>query len=76
LRAPCFDLSGSIYVRAVINQYDVDGPFALIDAMDHPVCATTCRVIAAQFVGQWLADPIGVVEQWSNQELCDRCRDR
>jgi len=60
----------------VINTYDVDDPSGIIDAVDHPVCTTTCEVISAQFAGKRLADPMRVVQQWSGQELGDRCRDR
>ncbi len=69
------NLSGSVDVRAVINAYDVDDPFHLIDAEDHPVSAAACGVIAAQFAGKRLADPMRVIQEWSGQELGDRCRD-
>jgi hypothetical protein len=63
-------------VRSVINASDVDDPFRLIDAVDHPVSATTCGVITVQFARKRLANPVRVVQQWSGQELGDRCRDR
>lgn len=62
LRTRCFDLSGSVYVRTVINTYDVDDTFGLIDAVNHPVSPTAREVIAAQFAGKRLADPAWVVQ--------------
>jgi hypothetical protein len=69
-------LPGPVDVRAVINANDVDGPFGLINAVDHSVCAAACGVIAAQLAGERLADPLRVVEQRPGQELSDRCRNR
>lgn len=62
LRTRCFDLSGSVYVRTVINTYDVDDTFGLIDAVNHPVSPTARGVIATQFAGKGLADPAWVVQ--------------
>jgi hypothetical protein len=45
----------------VINAYDVDGPRGLIDAVDHSIGAPACGVIADQFAGEWLTDPMRVV---------------
>jgi hypothetical protein len=34
----------------MINPYDVDGPFALVEAVDHTVSAAAGRAIAVWFV--------------------------
>ena len=43
---------GSGRRRAVIDAYDVHDPFGLIDAVDHPVGAAPCGVIAVQLAGE------------------------
>ena len=44
----------------MVNTDDVHDPFGLIDAVDHPVGATSRRMVAAQFAGETLADPAGL----------------
>jgi hypothetical protein len=54
----------------------MDDPFGLVDAVDHPISAAACAVIAAQFADKRLADSMRVVQQRPGKELGDRCRDR
>jgi hypothetical protein len=61
-RTRCSDLSGPVDVSAVINAYDVDDSFGLIDAVDHPVGTAACGVIAGQLAGERFTDPVRIVQ--------------
>lgn len=69
-------------VGAMIDADHVHRPGGGVDAVDDAVRAAAGRVIADQFADQWLADPLGVVEQRSGDELghgtryCKRQADR
>jgi hypothetical protein len=49
--------------QPVIDANDVDDPLGVIDAVDHPVCAPARGMVATQFTGERLADPVRVIQQ-------------
>jgi hypothetical protein len=54
-------LASPVYVGPVIDAYDVDGPFGLIDSVDHSVSAAPYRMITGELAGEWLANPVRIV---------------
>ena len=54
---------GPVHVCAVINAHNVDDSIDLVNPIDHAVCTAACGVVAIQFPGEGLADPVWVVEQ-------------
>ena len=48
---------------------DADGVGLPVDAVDHAVGAAACAVPIGQRRVQLLSDPVGVVQEWADDEL-------
>lgn len=55
----------------MVDTVDVDDAIALVDPVDHPVRAYSCRMPAFKFATERMPDPVRLCDQPTEAELDD-----
>ena len=59
----------------MLNTEDVDDPVLIIDLVDDPIGAASCRPESGELALKWVSDPARVLHQRPEQELHHRRSD-